>query len=397
MGNCSATDAYIKQFDDAISDFSRKQKCVDDTLLYNASTEQAFWHTYDFLEWCARRGITLKPEKFVFCQREVEFVGFQLGWEAYKPTEDRLSAIRHFTMPSQPTITNVKSLFGFVNQLALFLATGFIMEPFRNLLRKPTWRKVYWDKQLQQKLGQVKETICELAKNGLPFYNCTRPMAAITNWSKESIGFVILQQYCSCVSPEAPLCCKGGWCLALCGSCYLTPAKQGYAPIEGEALAVAYCLHKVRLFLLGCSNFLLVIDHCPLVGLLGDRALMDVANPRLFRLKEQTLRFKFTICYLPGKKNCAAYFLSRYPSMKSPPSVLDEEQDEELAVAMTVATVAALDLQDSLTLDEDMVLQVSRDDPVYQLHWHPQRSKELTCLRPFYSIRERGCVCRKAW
>ena len=90
MGHCSATDAYTKRFDDAISDFPRKHKCVDDTLLYDASIEQAFWHTYDFLERCARRGITLKPEKFVFCRREVEFVGFHLGWEAYKPTEDRL-------------------------------------------------------------------------------------------------------------------------------------------------------------------------------------------------------------------------------------------------------------------------------------------------------------------
>ena len=402
MGHCSATDAYTKRFDDAMSDFPRKHKCVDDTLLYDAGVEQSFWHTYDFLELCAKRGITLKPEKFVFCQRQVEFVGFNLGWEAYKPTEDRLSAIRLFTMPSQPTITEIRSLFGFVNQLAPFLATAPIMEPFRDLLKKPTGRKVYWDEQLQQKLNQAKETICELAKNGLAFYDRTRPTAAITDWSKEGVGFVILQQYCSCVSPEAPLCCKGGWRLALCGSRHLTPAERGYAPIEGEALAVAYCLHKARLFLLGCPNLLLVTDHRPLVGLLGDKALTDVANPRLFRLKERTLQFKFTIRYLPGKKNCAADFLSRYPSMKSPPSVLDEEQDEELSVAMAVATVAALDIQESLTLDEDMVLQASRDDPVYQLlvarvlagDWHPQRSQELACLRPFYGIRERLGVSR---
>ena len=98
---------------------------------------------------------------------------------------------------------------------------------------------------------------------------------------------------------------------------------------------------------------------------MGDKALTDVANPRLFRLKERTLQFKFTIRYLPGKKNCAADFLSRYPSMKAIPGALEEEQDEELSVAMAVATVAALELQDSLTLDEDMVLQASKNDPVY--------------------------------
>lgn len=83
--------------------------------------------------------------------------------------------------------------------------------------------------------------------------------------------------------------------------------------------------------------------------------------------------------------------------MKTEPDVVDEEQDEELSVAMAVATVAALDLSECLTLDEDIVLQASQDDPVYQLlvakvlagDWHPQRSLELSCLRPYYNVRDR--------
>ncbi|MPC61064.1 hypothetical protein E2C01_055127 [Portunus trituberculatus] len=115
-------------------------------------------------------GVTLKPEKFMFCRSEVEFVGFHVGWEAYKPTEDRLSAIRHFTMPGQPTITDVRSLYGFVNQLAPFLAIAPIMEPFRDLLKKATGRKVYWDEQLQQKLEQAKDTISLELQDNLTLY-----------------------------------------------------------------------------------------------------------------------------------------------------------------------------------------------------------------------------------
>ena len=397
MGHCSATDAYTKRFDDAVADFPRKHKCVDDTLLYDSSIEGAFWHTYNFLELCAKKGITLKPEKFKFCCREVEFVGFHLGWEEYRPTEDRLTAIRDFAMPAQPTITDVRSWFGFVNQLAPFLATASVISPFRDLLKKSTGKKVYWDEQLQLKLRQAKETICQLAKDGLSYYDRTRPTVAITDWSKERIGFVVLQQYCSCVSADAPFCCKGGWRLALCGSRHLTAVEAGYAPIEGEALAVAWCLRKARLFLLGCPNLVIVTDHRPLVGLLGNRALTDIINPRLFRLKEQTLQHRFTVRYLPGKRNCAADFMSRYPSMKTPPDTTDEEQDEELAAAMAASVVAALDLSDSLTLDEDMVLQASQDDPVYQLlvakvlagDWHPQRAQELACLRPYFNVRDR--------
>lgn len=42
MGHCSAGDAHVKQFDDAIQGITRKYKCVDDTLLYNSSVEEAF-------------------------------------------------------------------------------------------------------------------------------------------------------------------------------------------------------------------------------------------------------------------------------------------------------------------------------------------------------------------
>ena len=401
MGHCSATDAYTKRFDDAVSGFPRKHKCVDDTLLYDDSVEGAFWHTYDYLALCAEKGITLKPEKFAFCRREVEFVGFHLSWDSYKPTEDRLAAIRAFEMPVQPSITDIRSWFGFVNQIAPFLATAPVMAPFRDLLKKPKGR-VYWDAQLQQKLHQAKETVCQLAKDGLAYYDRSRPTAVVTDWSKEGIGFVVLQQYCACVSAESPFCCKGGWRLALCGSRHLTAAEVGYAPVEGEALAVAWCLRKARLFLLGCPNLVLVTDHRPLVGLLSGKALTDIENPRLFRLKEKTLPYRFTVRYLPGKKNCAADFLSRYPTMRTPPDAADDDLDGDLSEAVAAATVAALDLGDRLTLDEDMVLQASQDDPAYQLllakvldgGWHRQRSQEATCLRPFYNVRDRLGVSR---
>ena len=133
-----------------MTDFPHKHKCVDDTLLYDCSIEGAFWHIYDFLELCAKKDIILKPEKFRFCCREMEFVSFHLGWEEYRPTEDRLTAVRDFTMPAQPTITDVRSWFGFVNQLAPFLATAPVMTPFKDLLKKPTGKKVHWDEQGKQ-------------------------------------------------------------------------------------------------------------------------------------------------------------------------------------------------------------------------------------------------------
>ena len=399
MGHCSASDAYTRRFDDAIQDVPRKYKCVDDTLLYDSSIEEAFWHTYDFLVTCAKKGITLKPEKFQFCRREVDFVGFHLGWDSYKPTENSLAAIRSFPMPAKPTISDIRSWYGFVNQLAPFIATAPIMAPFRDLLKKQAGKHVYWDDQLKEKFQLAQDAICQLAKDGLVYYDKTRPTVAITDWSKEGLGFVILQQYCSCSSTEYPFCCKGGWRIALCGSRHLTPAEAGYAAVEGEALAVVWCLKKARLFLLGCPNLTVITDHRPLVKLLGDKALGDVVNPRLFRLKEKTLQFKFVIKYLPGKRNCAADFLSRFPALRMSPDEVDNELDEDLSIAVVSATIEALE-RDGHIMDEENVKRAAMDDPVYQLlmakvlagDWHPQKSQEIACLRQFYSIKDRLAV-----
>ena len=64
--------------------------------------------------------------------------------------------------------------------------------------------------------------------------------------------------------------------------------------------------------------------------------------------------------------------------------------------------MAALDVSERLTLDEETVLQASLMDPTYQLlmakvlaeDWHPHRAQEIACLRSFYGVRDRLAVSR---
>ena len=73
-------------------------------------------------------------------------------------------------MPSKPSLTDIRSFFGFVNQLAPFLAIAPIMAPFRDLLKKPTGKSCYWDEQLQAKFTQAKNVICKLVEDGLALF-----------------------------------------------------------------------------------------------------------------------------------------------------------------------------------------------------------------------------------
>ena len=55
-------------------------------------------------------------------------------------------------------------------------------------------------------------------------------------------------------------------------------------------------------------------DHKPLVAIFQDKELKQIANRRIFRLKQRTLWWTFKIVYLAGSTNSAADAVSRYPS-----------------------------------------------------------------------------------
>ena len=67
----------------------------------------------------------------------------------------------------------------------------------------------------------------------------------------------------------------------------------------------------VFLRLLLSTPLIIVVDHKPLVGLLNEKSLDDVANTRLFRLKEKTMPWKSRSYINPAKQNLFADATSR--------------------------------------------------------------------------------------
>ena len=151
-------------------------------------------------------------------------------------------------------------------------------------------------------------------QQGVRSFEPNRPTCLATDWSKKGLGFTLLQKLCCCAMEDATNCCRGGWNLVFAGSRFTTDAKSRYAPVEGEALAVAYGLEKYRMLTLGCDDLLVATDHKPLVKILGDSKLDNIKNPRLFNLKEKTLLYRYKIKHVPGSWHHAPDACSRNPS-----------------------------------------------------------------------------------
>ena len=342
QGFHASGDAYTRRFDDITSDFERVKRCVDDSLLWNDTIEGSFWHTFDYLSHCANHGIVFNAEKFVFAKKTCEFAGFELTPEGYRPPQRVLDSIRNFPTPS--SITDVRSWFGLVNQVAYAFAQSQVMSPFRDLLSQKK-SKFYWDAPLNEVFEQSKKRIIELIKEGVRSFEKDKPTCLSTDWSKSGIGYTLMQKHCKC--PEnletktyLPTCGDGHWKLVLAGSRFTKPAESRYAPVEGEALAVAYGLSQCRLFVLGSPNLIVVVDHKPLIRILNDRALEGIENPRLLRLKEKTLPYDFFIVHIPGKVNVAPDAMSRYPD-KSKPLDAGTPHDDECVLEEECSTAFA--------------------------------------------------------
>ena len=107
-----------------------------------------------------------------------------------------------------------------------------------------------------------------------------------------------------------------------------------------------------------------------------------MVNPWLFRLKERTLQYRFQVKYLPGKRNTAADFLSKNPTLRSPSTDADADLDEDLAEAVTAAMTATAEYESHI-LDKSVVRKFAANDPVYQLllakvlatNWHQHKGR----------------------
>ena len=332
QGFLSSGDGYNRRFEAILTDFERKERCVDDTIHYDDDLAEHWWRTIDLLILVGRSGIVLNPDKFVFAQKSIEFAGFQISESSIEPLPKYLSAIRDFPTPT--STTDIRSWFGLVNQVANYAQLRDIMTPFKPFLSPRC--QFEWTSNLSAAFQSSKDAIIEAIRHGVQIFDPKRLTCLRPDWSHLGIGYFLLQKHCSCTS-QLPDCCIDGWRITLAGSRFLSSAEQRYAPVEGEALAVAWSLEQTKYFTQGCHNLLVVTDHKPLVKIMGDRTLDEISNTRIFRLKQRTLPWSFKIAHMPGKLNYAADATSRHPSPLEDSSDHQKCAMDQAEVAITSA------------------------------------------------------------
>ena len=78
---------------------------------------------------------------------------------------------------------------------------------------------------------------------------------------------------------------------------------------------IAWACSKFEMYILGHTNVSIKTDHKPIVPIFNSNAVNDLTT-RIQRQRLRTLKYSFTVYYVPGKRINRADLLSRQPLSK---------------------------------------------------------------------------------
>jgi hypothetical protein len=289
---------------------------MDDMLI--ATKDDPWLHTQyvkRVLQRLMDHDLYLKPEKCLFHQKRIEFLGVVLENNTVQMDPSKTDNVRTWAPPT--TVTEVRSFLGFVGFYRYFIPNfSKIARPLLNLTKKATvWN---WDEDCNRAFTTLKTLVCERPVLVQPDY--TKRFILHTDASAYGVGAVLLQE--GELNPSKPS--KPRLHPIAYYSATFTPTERNYDIYERELLAVIKALHHWRYHLKWTRHpFLLVTDHANLTFW---KAPQDL-NRRTARWHGFLQDYWFEIIHAPGKTHTAADFLSR-------PMVEDKGQHDNKGITM---------------------------------------------------------------
>ncbi|KAK7915896.1 hypothetical protein WMY93_011657 [Mugilogobius chulae] len=264
---------------------------LDDVVIYSRSWKEHLHHLQEVLKRIQAAGLTINPRKCAVAHREVEYLGYTIGFGKIKPQVQKMEAIRSFPVPT--TKKKVRGFIGLVGWYRKFIPQFADRSAILNDLTKNSApNKVRWTEACNRAFNDLKESICTRPVLQSPDFDL--PFILQTDASGVGLGAVLLQEKDGDRRPVVFL------------SRRLLDRETRYSAVEKECLAMKWAIDSLRYYLLG-RHFILETDHRALQWL----HRMREANTRIAGWYLALQPYNFTVHYKPGKTNIVADCLSR--------------------------------------------------------------------------------------
>lgn len=145
----------------------------------------------------------------------------------------------------------------------------------------------------------------------------------------------------------------------------LAPAERNYSQLDKEGASVIFGIKKFHQYLFG-RRFTIYTDHKPLLGLLrADKAIPQMASPRVQRWALFLSAYDYDLQYREGKKHANADGLSRLP-LSNTVTYVPTPGD----------TILVMDNPDSTPVKAEDIARWTSDDTLLQ--------SVITCLQTWW-------------
>ena len=281
---------------------------LDDILIHSDSFDQHLQHLNQVLAILNKHKFQLNPEKCEIFRTSVDYLGHTINKAGIKPLQDRIEAI--LAIPQLTTLKQANAFIGAIGWYKKFVKNfTHIAAPILAVTNLTTKNrsKFKWELPQRQAFDQLKAAIISeplFLTNPDPKW----PLILATDASDYCIGGVLYQEI------------DGMRQNIYFHSQMLPKGQQKWSTIEKEALAIYYCVMRMKVYLLG-REFIIQTDHCPL----RDMHKKQVNNRRVDRMSLVLQQYNILeIRHVSGKCNCMADYLTRYPCQGEDDELLEE-------------------------------------------------------------------------
>ena len=264
---------------------------LDDIVIFSKDFTEHIERLEKVFQALNEAGLTLRPSKCHFAQREVNYLGHIVSATGVKPDPCKTEAVSSYPVPKNAK--ELRQFLGLANYYRRFIANDArIAGPLHKLLTKEN--NFQWDLKCQHAFEDLKHHL--VSPPILAFPDFEQEFILHTDASDSAIGGVLSQNQ------------EGKERVIAYWSRQLQKAERNYSTIEKEALAAVAATKEFYPYLYG-FHFKLVTDHNPLTSL---RGLKDIGG-RLSRWTIFLQQFHFEFVYKPGKTHGNADTMSRRP------------------------------------------------------------------------------------
>jgi hypothetical protein len=281
---------------------------IDDILIYAKNTEQHDKLVEEVLERLAKNDFVISPEKFVWAEKKLEFLGYIITPDGMRMAKDKTEAIQAWQTPQ--SLRDIQSFLGFANFYRRFIF-GFskICRPLTESTKgdKKDWR---WTSEIEKAFVNLKE--CFTTVPILTHFNPKRQCIVETDATDFVLGAVLSQKEDDdMLHPIAYHSRK------------FSLAEINYKIHDKELLDIVDSFKIWRRYLEGALLTVLVYtDHQNLQYFTTTKVL----NRRQARWAQELAGIDFKICYRPGSQNGKPDARSRRSEYRPPKGGSEKQQ-----------------------------------------------------------------------